>query len=85
MSAGKATVPVSERALIQRVNRRLRLDDEVLKAARGAKVEQELGRYYVVDLRRNSLVEKDCDPEAIACRLGVLREWEHVSRTPGST
>jgi hypothetical protein len=36
----------------------------------GAKVEQELGRYYVVDLRRNSLVEKDCDPAPGGSRLG---------------
>jgi hypothetical protein len=79
MSARKAIVPVSERALIQRVNRKLRLNDELLKATRGAKAEQELDRYYVVDLRRNLLVEKDCDPETIARKLGVLREWEHVS------
>jgi hypothetical protein len=85
MSAQKTTVPVSERAVIQRVNREVGRNDGALRAARGAKAEQELGRAHIVDLRRNSFVEKDCDPETIARTLGVLREWEHVSRTPGST
>jgi len=41
ISGKKPTVPVSERPVIQRVSRKLGRNDEVLRAARGAKAEQE--------------------------------------------
>jgi hypothetical protein len=42
------TVPISTRALLQRINRRLAADGEVLKAARTAKVASSVGHYFVV-------------------------------------
>jgi hypothetical protein len=38
----------------------------MLKATRGARAKQELGRYYIVDLDQNWLVAHHCDPEALA-------------------
>jgi len=76
--AQRTKVPVSERALIQRINRKLRPDDEILKVARGARAEQDCGRYYIVDFRKNIMMTKDVDPEALARELGVLRDYEQV-------
>ncbi len=71
-------VPVSMRALIQRINRKLKPELEALKITRGNQWRPELGDYYVVDLNRNSIIRKDVDPEKIARELGVLRDWEEV-------
>jgi hypothetical protein len=78
---GKKTtgrVPVSRRALLQRVNRRLAQDGEMLRAARGARAISEVGDFYVIDVRRNFLLHRSVDPEALGRELGVLAEWEHV-------
>jgi len=74
----KSKVPVSERALIQRINRKLRAEDETLKTARGERAEQEFGRFYIVNFNRNFVVAKGCDPEELGRELGVLSEYERV-------
>jgi hypothetical protein len=74
----KTKVPVTMRALMQRINRKLKPDDEVLKVARSERVEQELGKYYTLDHRRNVLIHKDVDPEELGRELGVLRDYEKV-------
>jgi hypothetical protein len=51
--ANAATHSVSEPALIKRINRKLRQDDEVMKIARGTRTELELGRYYILNFNRN--------------------------------
>jgi hypothetical protein len=45
-------VPVSMRALLQRINRKLAKDGAVLKTLRGQRYAHDLGRYYSVDLVR---------------------------------
>jgi hypothetical protein len=49
--AAKQKAPVSMRALIQRINRKLRHNGEVLKVARGSRAEAEanVGRYFIVN------------------------------------
>ena len=71
-------VPVSLRALIARVNRKLRPDDERLKTARG-RARSSVGDHYIVNFKRNWIVSKDVDPEAVGRELGVLEKWEVVS------
>jgi hypothetical protein len=73
------TVPITVRALLQRVNRALEMDNRVLKASRGARAEAELGRFYVIDRRRNVIVDKAVDLEALARKLGALKEYEHLA------
>jgi hypothetical protein len=70
-----AKIPVSTRALTQRVNRALRKDGKVLKGrpGRGPK-----GRYYIVNLARNVVVKHDVDPETLGRSLGVLAAYEEV-------
>ena len=69
-------VPVSTRALLQRVNRRLAGDGEVLKIARTAKVAAAVGQFFIV--RGNRVAREHVDPEALARELGVLADFERV-------
>jgi hypothetical protein len=70
--------PVSMRAVIQRINRKLAPDLEGLKTTRGGRARLELGDYYVIDFNRNFILHKDVDPERMARELGVLQPWEEV-------
>jgi hypothetical protein len=70
------TVPISTRALLQRINRRLAADGKVLKAARTAKVALSVGHYFVV--RGNRIARERINPEALARELGLLADWERV-------
>lgn len=72
-------VPVTLRAVIQRINRKLAPDNEVLKAARGARMQQEVGDYYIVDFSKNAVTRMDADPEKLARELGVLKDWETLA------
>jgi hypothetical protein len=63
--ATKQKVAVSERALIQRINRKLKPDYEQLKARRGMSMLTNVGRYYVLDLRRNFM----------RSRMLILNPW----------
>lgn len=72
-------VPVTMRALMQRINRKLRADDRQLRAARGeGNARHALGDFYLVDFNRNAVIEKDVDPEALGRELAVLRPWEQI-------
>jgi hypothetical protein len=73
-------VPVSMRALIQRINRKLlREDGEELKKCRAdSRWYSELGDYYAVDLNRNLIVNKHVNPEKWGRELGVLADYERV-------
>jgi len=69
-------VPVSVKALVQRINRRLKDDEQILKKSRGARARLDLGEWYVLNWNRNLIVDKRVDPEELARELGVLHEWE---------
>ncbi len=72
-----AKVPVSERALVARINRVLAKDDETLRRCRDdSRGFNELGRYYTVDFTRNVIVGKDHDLEKLGRKLGVLAPYE---------
>jgi hypothetical protein len=69
-------VPVSTRALSQRINRALAKDGKKLVKARSAEIEETLGSWYIV----NGQGVDDCqiDLEEYARELGVLKGWECV-------
>jgi len=71
---GKASV--STRALVQRINRKLAGQDEMLRTCRMGSNYYQLGRYYVVDLRRNFIVGKHIELEEFGRELEVLKPWE---------
>src|SRR4051794_27091021 len=62
MVSAPSKAPVTMRALIQRINRSLAEQNEVVKAPRGA-ARDELGAFYRVDLKANQVNEKHVDPE----------------------
>jgi hypothetical protein len=71
---------VTERAVVARINRRLRQDDEVLRKTRSRRAWLDLGDFYVVNTRINGIVAKFCDPEDLARELGLLRPGDVVAR-----
>jgi hypothetical protein len=76
--ARQQQVPVSQAALIGRISRALRKQDEKLKKTRGARALQQLGEYYTVRLSGNYPTDTDVDPEKLGRDLGVLNPWERV-------
>jgi len=75
-AAGK--VPVTERALVQRINRKLKQDWKRLCTGRNES--SYLGRYYVVDTHRNTVLNFRIELETYARDLGVLQGWEALSQ-----
>jgi hypothetical protein len=74
----KQTLPISERSLIRRVNRKLADDDQVLRMARGERAKRHVGEFYVVDTRRNFIVSRHIDLVMFAREMGALKPWERV-------
>lgn len=67
---------VSERAVLQRVNRALsHWDLRVRKTVRGSRAEFDLGEYFEVDTR-NCCTHSNIDLESWARNLGVLKDYE---------
>ncbi len=73
----KKKVPISLRAMIERINRKLAAKGQILMTTR------KWGRvklhydYYILDLSGN-VIEWGIDPETLAHKLGVLKEGEEV-------
>lgn len=76
--AVKQKVPVSERAVIQRINRKVHGDDLMVKKTRGVYAEIELGCWYVLNFNGNYIVHKDIGLETYAREVGALAEHEQV-------
>ena len=71
-------VPVTERALVARINRALR-PDRVLKIAHpGSHLEREFGRYYVVDIHRNTALTYRIDLVSFARELDCIEDFEEL-------
>jgi hypothetical protein len=73
------SVPVSKRAIIQRINRKLSAEGEKLKTNRSQRWYSDLGSYYIVDENRNAVVSAHHDLEALGRELGVLAPWEIIA------
>lgn len=75
-------VPVTERGVVQRINRKFQNDDHaparMLKKTKGARAVIEFGFFYVLDPRRNLIVDHHVDPESLARELGCLADWEYL-------
>jgi hypothetical protein len=62
-------VSVTQRALVQRINRALMKDGETLRSDRR-------GGYMRIDLSRNFVIDDDVDLAEMAAKLSVLKAWE---------
>lgn len=72
-------VTVSQRALIQRINRALKKEHQAVKIPRGQRMQQDVGDYYLLDYSRNFVVNADrygLDLESFARELEVMEDWE---------
>lgn len=74
-------VPISERAVIARINRKLKPEGRQLKTKRGNWRSDISGPYYLLDIERNIVVaggsaHTRIDLEQFARKSGVLQEWE---------
>jgi hypothetical protein len=79
----KTKAPVSLRAVMARVNRKLAKEDEMLRRCRSdSRGWHELGDFYVVDVSRNCITDKQVDLEALAREMDVLAKWEQVEAGP---
>ena len=71
-------IPITKRALAQRINRKLATEGEKLVKARSERLALELGDYYAVDIGRNCVSRKDFELEGLGRQLGVLKPYEKV-------
>ena len=77
---GGRKVPITERALIQRINRKLAQDDKRLLVSKpSSRWLDTTGRHYLVDVSRNANIDYHVDIEALGRELNVLRDWEQLS------
>jgi hypothetical protein len=73
-------VPVSERALFQRINRTLKKQGEILRKSK--RQDWEIGEFYLLDLQHNVIIGKDLDLEELGRRLDVLKPYEVLEVRP---
>ena len=71
-------VPVTRRALFQRLSRALAKKSERLIANRRPGPVPDIGNYYTVDTKKNSVARTDVDLEEIGRELGVLKPYERL-------
>lgn len=78
MPKNTPTAPVTKRALIARLRRKLGKEAEDLHATReGTRARQELGEFYVVDSR--NWIRGGGTLEELAREHDVLQPWERLS------
>lgn len=75
---------ITERALLQRLNRKLKPQNLVVKKPRGrAANPARLGDYFVLDSQRNFIVDQQLtlgDVEKLARKHQALQGWETVEK-----
>jgi hypothetical protein len=71
-------LPISERALFQRIDRKLRLSGKKLGTSRTTQMETSVGRHYIIDMQRNSISRKSVDLIELGRELGVIQPWEKL-------
>jgi hypothetical protein len=73
-------VPVTQRALTQRINRQLRAKNLRLMVSRGANEAHDLGKFYTLNLQRNAVDHKHIDLEEYGRKIGVLQPFEALAK-----
>jgi hypothetical protein len=69
------TIAVNRRALVARVERALAKQDRELHVDRiGNKL-----RLYLVDTKKQAVVDTDVDLEALAREVGAMKPWERLA------
>jgi hypothetical protein len=76
--SSRPRVPVSERAVTQRINRKLAASGEKLQKCRSDRWRHDVGDWYVIDVDRNLVLHKHVGLEELGRKLGVLHEYENL-------
>ena len=79
MAKTKTKVPIAERALVARINRKLAADGQKLKKARGANTESSVGLFFIVNVQGNYVAHQRVDIVDLAQKLKVMEEWEMLA------
>ena len=70
-------VAISERALLARINRKLKQDNEQLRKCKvDSRGYVELGGYYAIDLNRNAVIATHVDLSKWGKEMKVLADFE---------
>jgi hypothetical protein len=72
------TLMVSQRAIFARINRKLQPDGLQLRTARSHGTELSVGRYFLMDLSRKSIMRPYVDLGTLTQELGLLNPWEQL-------
>jgi hypothetical protein len=72
-------VTVSDRAVLQRLNRQMAVAKLTVKKAHRAYI-AELGEYYVVNRQMNTVVMTDIDLVSFGRKQGALKPWEVLAQ-----
>lgn len=83
MSKKPLLVPISERAVFQRLSRTLEKKGKRLKSNNRPGPAPDIGNYFIVSLERMSVVKTHVDLEKLARELGVLKPYERVEKGKG--
>lgn len=79
MTPKKQKVPVTARALVQRINRALKKEHQQVRATRGTgNMWITLGDFYVVDIQGHFIDSHHVDIEKLARNLDVIEAWEEL-------
>jgi len=70
-------VNVSKVALLARLNRRLAVEGQRLRATRGKRAVQDVGNYYIIS-NENRIVAMHVDPVKLAREIGALQLFEEA-------
>lgn len=74
---------ITERALYQRINRKLKPNYEQLRTSRGLRMESNVGHYYILDVWRNVIIAQNVDLETLGRELDVIGPLEELETTQG--
>lgn len=72
-------VPVTWRALTQRIARRLKAQNKLLRAIRSGGASP-VFNYVIIDMRSDEIIATDVDLMKLAKEMSVLRAWEELEK-----
>jgi len=71
-------IPVTERALTQRINRVLAKEGQQLTKNRSERWKSDLGDWYVIDTNANVVTRQHCNVEELGKETGALKPHEYL-------
>ena len=71
-------VKITERELLQRINRKLAKNIEGLKKSGSDKSHNKADDYYTIEFDQNKITATDVDLEKLGKELGVLKDFEKL-------